>query len=82
MARYTEVILTGTGFQVESGKAGMTAAFSRKEEPTRQPIKKATKVLEMVMACNEPLDEEDIRPTEGEIITKILNRIDMIRRSK
>ncbi len=79
MGRYSAVVLTGKGFQCESGRAGESAAHAG-NTPTFTPIKSgAKKVLETVLRYNEPLDEHDKRPTESEIVADMLKKIEKIR---
>lgn len=81
MGRYYAVILNGQGFQLESGKAGMTAAFSKSTAPTFTPIRTINQVLEKAIELSGPLEDDppSVRtPTETEIIEKLVVEIQKI----
>ena len=83
--RYSAVVLTGRGFEVESGRGGMSAAFAP-SEPERTPVKGgAKKVLERVMAFNTPLEDDPpgiVMPSESKIVSEVLEDLEKIRRSE
>lgn len=82
MGNYCAVILTHRGFQCESGRAGMSAAYAGPNKKSYTPMRSAKKVLETVMEYNEPLDESDTRPSEGEIVADILQKLKKIQGKK
>ncbi|MES3031839.1 MAG: hypothetical protein V4699_01185 [Patescibacteria group bacterium] len=82
MGSYCAVILTGKGFQVESGRGGMSAAMAGSNPTVGPPIRSAAKVLEKVLDYNEPLDATDKRPSENEIVAAVLKAIEKIRKEK
>ena len=82
MGSYSAVILTGKGFQIESGKSGMTAAYAGTNEKYRPLKGGARKVLEVVLRHNDPLDDNDVRPNETEIIADTLRKVEEIRKLK
>ena len=82
MGSYSAVILTGKGFQIESGKSGMTAAYTGTNEKYRPLKGGAKKVLETVLRYNDPLDEDDKRPNEAEIVADVLRKIEELRKRK
>jgi hypothetical protein len=84
MGRYSAVVLTGKGFQLEQGKSGLAAAYSR-STPTHTPIKTVKKVLENAIELSGPMSDDPPgtpRPSESEIVTKVLKKIDKIRGAK
>jgi hypothetical protein len=85
MGRYSAVILTGEGFQLESGKAGMAAAFTGGSDPICIPIEKTASVLERAIAFSGPLEDDPPdtpTPSEGEIVAKLLREIEEFRNLK
>lgn len=79
MGSYCAVILTDKGFQCESGRSGMSAAYAGPGTRVSPPMCSAKRVLETVMYYNEPLDENDKRPDEGEIIADVLRKVETIK---
>lgn len=79
MGRYSDVVLNGHGFQLEHGKSGMTAAFS-KPDTTHEPIGSIKKVAEMALRMTGPESEADPPgPTESELVANLLIEIEKIR---
>ena len=81
MGRYSAVVLTGKGFQLERGKSGMTAAFSR-NIPERTSIKTVKEVVKMALQLSGPLSDDPPDtpvPTETEIIASLLRNIQEVR---
>ena len=81
MGRYQAVVLTGNGFQLEDGKAGMAAAYSP-TKPEHTPIRATKKVVEMALKLSAPMSDDPPgtpTPTEAEIVANVLRRIEVIR---
>jgi hypothetical protein len=81
MGRYSAIVLNGHGFQLEHGKSGMTAAFS-KPDTTHKPIRSIKKVVEMALCMSSPESEVDPPgPTESELVANLLREIEKIRKA-
>lgn len=81
LGRYSAVVLTGKGFQLERGKSGMTAAYSG-NDPEHTPIRLLADVVETALQLSEPMSDDPPdtpTPTEGEIVANILRKIGKIR---
>lgn len=84
MGRYAAVILNGRGFQCESGRGGMSAAFAG-NNPTFKPIKSAKDVLEKAIDYSGPLSDDPPgtpTPSENELVGKILLELEKNRQRK
>lgn len=80
MGRYSAVVLTGDGFQIESGKSGMTAAFS-KNATTHTSIRTVKEVLENAIELSCPLPDDSPgtpTPSESEIVAKVVKKIEAL----
>jgi len=81
MGSYSAVVLTGKGFQLERGASGMTAAYSTRP-PKHEPIRATKKVVETALELSAPMSDDPPgtpTPTEGEIVAKLLRRIEKAR---
>jgi hypothetical protein len=81
MGHYSAVVLTGRGFQLENGKSGMSAAYSR-NPPTHSPIVSTRELVEAVLELSQPLPDDPpgtSTPIEEEIVAKLLRNIEEIR---
>ncbi len=81
MGRYQAVVITRHGFQLEEGKSGMSAAFS-KPNTKHTPLRGAKKLVEKVRALSQPLSDDPPgtpTPTEREIVTKVFRKIEELR---
>lgn len=80
MGRYSALVLSGKGFQIERGKSGMTAAFSR-NVPEYTPIRTIKEVVAVALELSGPLSDDPSdtpSPTESEIVADVLRKIKKI----
>jgi hypothetical protein len=81
MGNYHKVVLTGNGFQLESGKTGMSATCGGGSSPKRTSLRNVSKVRERIIAFSKTLEGDSPltqTPSESEIINNLLSEIEEI----
>lgn len=81
MGNYHKVVLTGNGFELESGKVGMSATCGGGSSPKRTSLRKVSKVRERIIAFSKTLEGDSPTtpaPSESEIVNNLLSEIEEI----
>ncbi len=71
MGRYSEVVLDGDGFKIKTGKSGMVAASTGRNDHSFRPVRSAKEVLERALAFDESL-------SEAMMISEIIKKIEKL----